>query len=290
MKGQFIMKSKTFLCLSVCILNATLAFAQPVGTISGQVKDAITGEPLPGANVVIVGNSMGAAAGPNGIYIIPNVPPNTYSISASFLSYQTVTKPQITVLAGSTTRADFQLLAVGPPRIYPCMDTCIIIRAKQPDPDTLVIRLQLCNELRKTLTNVEAEINEANVLFCGEGNSKFKMLKKNVFYGNIDNGSCAPPNDTCATNYRSEFRYTTTELDNESTERCLHFYVRVFYKKKDCRGDEDESKSNDVRNEPSCYHLEIPAKNGIVQNNSSLIERVIGVGAFLVIGFFLGRL
>jgi TonB-dependent starch-binding outer membrane protein SusC len=51
------MRFKFLLILLVLLLSATLTFGQ-TGKISGQIKDATSGEGLPGANVVIDGTSL----------------------------------------------------------------------------------------------------------------------------------------------------------------------------------------------------------------------------------------
>ena len=60
-------------------------FAQ--NTISGTVTDASTGEALAGANVVVVGTSMGAAATADGSYSISNVPDGSYTLTSSVIGY-----------------------------------------------------------------------------------------------------------------------------------------------------------------------------------------------------------
>ena len=60
-------------------------FAQ--NTVSGTVTDASTGEALAGANVVVTGTSMGAAATADGSYSISNVPAGSYTITASVIGY-----------------------------------------------------------------------------------------------------------------------------------------------------------------------------------------------------------
>ena len=56
----------------IIALLPVFLFAQ--NTISGTVTDAATGNALPGANVVVVGTNMGAAATEDGSYSISNVP------------------------------------------------------------------------------------------------------------------------------------------------------------------------------------------------------------------------
>ena len=68
---------KVLLILLISLLPVALLFAGN-GKISGVVKDAAGKEVVPGANVVIVGTTMGAATDEQGRYFILNVPPGTY--------------------------------------------------------------------------------------------------------------------------------------------------------------------------------------------------------------------
>ena len=68
------------------VILPTFIFAQ--NTVSGTVSDASTGDALPGANVVLEGTSMGAAAGSDGTYSISNVSAGAYTITASVIATQ----------------------------------------------------------------------------------------------------------------------------------------------------------------------------------------------------------
>ena len=81
-------------------------------SIEGTVKDAKTGEPLFGANVMLVGTSMGAATNMDGKYSISNVIPGAYSISATYIGYKSV-KEKLVIKNGETVKFNFQLEPVG---------------------------------------------------------------------------------------------------------------------------------------------------------------------------------
>jgi hypothetical protein len=57
------------------------------GKIVGIVRDASTKDVIPGANVLVVGTTLGGAADAQGRYYILNVPPGTYSLQASAVGY-----------------------------------------------------------------------------------------------------------------------------------------------------------------------------------------------------------
>lgn len=80
--------------LMVLVLPLAL-FAQ--NTVTGTVTDAKTGNGLAGANVVVGGTTMGAAADVDGYFVIENVPDGTYTLTASVIGYEngnaTITLP-----------------------------------------------------------------------------------------------------------------------------------------------------------------------------------------------------
>ena len=80
--------------------------------IEGYVKDAKTGEPLFGANIMLVGTSMGAATDMNGKYLIQNVLPGTYKIRATYIGYKGQTT-EINIKNGEQLKQNFKLEPVG---------------------------------------------------------------------------------------------------------------------------------------------------------------------------------
>lgn len=93
----------------IAIFVSTNLFAQNSGKIVGSVKDAETGTPLPGANVLIEGTMMGAASDLDGKFIIMRVPPGRYTLVANFIGYQRTILQNVQVLTDLTTTADFIL-------------------------------------------------------------------------------------------------------------------------------------------------------------------------------------
>ncbi len=58
-----------------------------LGAITGYITDAETGEPLIGANVLLVGTSYGSATDINGRYYLTNVPASNYNVQVSYIGY-----------------------------------------------------------------------------------------------------------------------------------------------------------------------------------------------------------
>ena len=95
----------------VLFLLATpiLALAQNTGKLSGVVMDGSTGEPLPGANVVIDGTQLGTATDVDGNYFILGVPVGTYTIRATFVGYSPQVQEGVDINAGYTRELNFEL-------------------------------------------------------------------------------------------------------------------------------------------------------------------------------------
>ncbi|MFQ5753111.1 MAG: carboxypeptidase-like regulatory domain-containing protein, partial [bacterium] len=100
----------------VIVLTLVLIFlvtgnvlAGTTGKIAGKVIDQKTGEPLIGANVVIVGTTMGASTDNDGFYFIINVPPGNYSVTTSYIGYEMLTQSEVLVNVDRTTTLDFAL-------------------------------------------------------------------------------------------------------------------------------------------------------------------------------------
>lgn len=100
------MLRKLLVMAAVCLVSAGTAFAQ-TGTITGTVTDAKTGEALPGANVLVVGTSHGAATNAQGEYTITDVPTGKHTVRVTFIGYNKA-KKKVTVSSG-TVELNFQL-------------------------------------------------------------------------------------------------------------------------------------------------------------------------------------
>jgi len=71
----------------ICFWLAASSYAQNpesvgTGAIRGHVHDAVTQEPLLGANVVLLGTTFGKSTDEKGNFEIVNLPPGTYVVRA----------------------------------------------------------------------------------------------------------------------------------------------------------------------------------------------------------------
>lgn len=102
----------------------TVTFSlNPGGSISGNVTDASTGNPLSGATVSAIQNSIVIATGTTdayGAYTIPELPGGTYSFEVRASGFLHTTQENIIVTSGIVTTVNFSLsplLAVGQLRL-----------------------------------------------------------------------------------------------------------------------------------------------------------------------------
>ncbi len=77
------MSKKLILFVFLLIISFSKVFC--AGKISGKINDAVTGEPLIGANIVILGTNIGTASDLEGKYFLSNVPAGSYTIKVSYL-------------------------------------------------------------------------------------------------------------------------------------------------------------------------------------------------------------
>ncbi|HED06864.1 MAG TPA: TonB-dependent receptor [Ignavibacteria bacterium] len=85
------------------------SFAGTTGKISGKVIDAKSGEPIIGANVLIMGTTLGAAADVDGNFFIINIPPGKYKVKVSSIGYNIVLIKNVKVSVDQTTKLNFKL-------------------------------------------------------------------------------------------------------------------------------------------------------------------------------------
>jgi outer membrane receptor protein involved in Fe transport len=85
-----------------------VADAQEPTTIIGHVADAVTSEPLPGAQVFVPGTGIGTVVNQSGQYRLGPIPPGEVAVRAELLGYAPAER-RVTVAAGQTVQNDFAL-------------------------------------------------------------------------------------------------------------------------------------------------------------------------------------
>lgn len=78
-----------FIRITLLALIFVSTISAKSGIIAGKVTDTDTGEPLIGANVLILNTNWGAATDVDGYFKIISVPPGNYELKASYVGYAT---------------------------------------------------------------------------------------------------------------------------------------------------------------------------------------------------------
>jgi len=101
---------QVFACLLLAGITFTVHAQQTNGTIKGTVTTS-DGKPGESVNITLQGNASGnrgARVHPDGKYILRNVQPGHYTLSASFVGLSSQSK-EVDVVAGATVEIDFTL-------------------------------------------------------------------------------------------------------------------------------------------------------------------------------------
>jgi outer membrane receptor for ferrienterochelin and colicins len=83
------------------------SFAKESGLLYGIIYDSVTGQPIPDANIILLGTDYGTASQNEGYYIIQPLSKNQYDIRVKVIGYKTSTMTHIRV--NENTRLDFAL-------------------------------------------------------------------------------------------------------------------------------------------------------------------------------------
>lgn len=98
-----------FIAVLLILFSSFSGFAGTTGKIRGVVRDAETGDPLPGVNVVLAGTNLGAATDMDGYYLILNIPPGFYDVQCSMLGYTPMTEKHVQVMTDLAAEVNFRL-------------------------------------------------------------------------------------------------------------------------------------------------------------------------------------
>ncbi len=163
---------KAVLWLFVFLTLSTAVFSGTTGKIAGYVRDAETGDPLIGADIIVEGAGyLGASAGLEGDYVIVGVPPGRYTVVARFMGYQSVRQTDVLVSVDLTASLDFDL---GIQVLE--ADEVVTVVAERP----LVVR-----DLTASTANITAEELEAMPV---ESMGEVLELQAGVINGHVRGG------------------------------------------------------------------------------------------------------
>ncbi|MDD5571366.1 MAG: carboxypeptidase-like regulatory domain-containing protein, partial [Bacteroidales bacterium] len=89
---------KLFLSILLLLAGTLFLYSQNTCVIRGFVYEKETGEPIIFTNVYLLGTTYGASTDVNGFYNITRIPPGKYTLTVTYLGYDTI-KEVITIKA-----------------------------------------------------------------------------------------------------------------------------------------------------------------------------------------------
>ena len=93
----------------ISFMFAQTLYAGITGTLAGTVTDKKTGDPLPGASIMIVDSYLGSAANAKGQFLVNNVPAGTFTIKAQMMGYKTMIIEKVNILMDLRTELNIEL-------------------------------------------------------------------------------------------------------------------------------------------------------------------------------------
>lgn len=123
---------KRSLCLIIktaviIIFLTSISKAGQTGKLAGVITNSETGEPVIGANVMVQGTHLGAAADIEGYYYINNIPPGTYTVTVSAVGFSKTIIKEVVIKIDLTTDLNVELV---PESIKLGED--VVVTAKRP--------------------------------------------------------------------------------------------------------------------------------------------------------------
>lgn len=99
--------------LGLLFCFSMISFAQEnTGSIAGALTDQeMNNDPLAFANVLIKGTTKGTTSDFDGLFVLDGLEPGTYTVVFSYLGYETVEVPDVTVEAGKVTEINLPMSA-----------------------------------------------------------------------------------------------------------------------------------------------------------------------------------
>lgn len=96
--------------LLFCIFAVSFtAFSQTTQTVSGRITEQYTSQPVPAAQITLLGTSLHAVADSNGYFVLPQVPVGRVDVRIAAMSYQTAHFPNLEVVTGKQLQLNVEL-------------------------------------------------------------------------------------------------------------------------------------------------------------------------------------
>ncbi len=110
---QLTTKLKIFFLSTALFITSTASMLAQNAQISGRVIDATNNEPLPFANVVVKGTTIGATTDFDGKFLITGLTPGFIKLEATYVGYVNATSPEVQVSNAKTEYIEIAMKNAG---------------------------------------------------------------------------------------------------------------------------------------------------------------------------------
>ncbi len=100
---------KIILLFFIFAFFVRFAFSGTVGILTGKVVEKGTGQPLVGANIILTGTRIGAAADMRGNFVIYNIPAGIYNVKVTMMGYKTQLIKDVRIIADHKTSLHIEM-------------------------------------------------------------------------------------------------------------------------------------------------------------------------------------
>ena len=138
--------------IKLILFSILLQFASAY-TISGTVKDATTGEPLPYTNIMVLNTDFGTASDINGYYIIPTIPTGEFTIQFMMIGFATLGEK--IKISNDNIRVDVELN----PKVIDVNEITVSAERMRFEKKVDISRVNISNrDIRRAPAFVEADL------------------------------------------------------------------------------------------------------------------------------------
>ena len=105
------MKNKNYsLLVLLLFINSVFSYAQSSGSYKGKILDQATKQPIIGASILLDNTQLGAATDTEGVFSFKNIPIGIYSVTISYIGYQTKNISEVIISSGKTYYSEIEML------------------------------------------------------------------------------------------------------------------------------------------------------------------------------------
>ena len=141
--------------LFLILLSFSHSYGGTKGKITGRILDKSTGEPLIGANILLLKTELGAATDEDGIFFVINIPAGQYDLEVTYIGYKNALIKNVVVIQDLSTDLKIEMESVSIP------GEAVVVIAERPmihkdvSASTKVISSnQLDNQVYESLNSI----------------------------------------------------------------------------------------------------------------------------------------